>query len=153
MNALRDHARRWLRQGENDLSAARLLARRGFPAQACFMAHQSAEKALKAVDLLDGNSDVTGHSLSDLLSRLQQRHPRVSEYTELARRLDRYYIATRYPSDRADAAPFELFSRDQANEATDGVRQIFRLANDVAAGWRRWWTWPSALFKMVSRRR
>ncbi len=42
-------AKRWLRQAENDLEFARLGLREGFFSQACFLAQQSAEKAVKAI--------------------------------------------------------------------------------------------------------
>ena len=67
-------ARRWLRQAENDLEFTRLASREGFSAQACFMAHQVVEKALKAVAYYCGDRYVIGHSLTDLVSRLEPTH-------------------------------------------------------------------------------
>jgi len=37
----------WLRQANSDLQAARCTSREGFHSQACFLAGQAAEKALK----------------------------------------------------------------------------------------------------------
>ena len=42
-------AKRWWLQAENDLEFARMALREKFFHQACFIAQQSAEKALKAV--------------------------------------------------------------------------------------------------------
>ena len=145
-------AERWLRQAENELSAARLLAKRGFAAQACFMAHQAAEKALKGVAGLHGENDLTGHSISELVSSLQRRHPQLSEHTGPASRLDRYYTWTRYPSDRTDSAPFEAYDRRQADEATDAAERIVRTTLGVLKPRRKWWSLPSALLRLIARR-
>jgi HEPN domain-containing protein len=67
MKASRAEARRWLRQAESDLAFAELGAREGFPAQACFMAQQAAQKASKAVRYAAGERFVIGHSLVELL--------------------------------------------------------------------------------------
>ena len=74
------NARRWLRQAENDLAFARLAIREGFFAQACFMSHQIAEKALKALSYHRGDRYVTGHSLVELALGLESSYPQVSEY-------------------------------------------------------------------------
>jgi HEPN domain-containing protein len=152
MSATKKEAGRWLRQAENELSAARLLAKRGFAAQACFMAHQAAEKALKAVAGFDGQDDLTGHSISDLVSSLQPRHPQLAEHAGSAGHLDRYYTWTRYPSDRTDAAPFEAYDRRQANEAADAAERIVRTTHAVLKPRRKWWSLPSALLRRLARR-
>ena len=152
MSAADNDAGRWLRQAENDLSAARLLAKRGFASQACFLAHQAAEKALKGVARLHGERDLTGHSLLELLSALESQHPQLSEHTGPARRLDPYYTWTRYPSDRTDSAPFEAYDRGQAGEATDAAERIVRTTRGVLNPRRKWWSWPAALFRLLARR-
>jgi HEPN domain-containing protein len=48
MNDSAHEAERWLRQAENDLTFGRIAQREGFFNQACFIAQQAAEKALKA---------------------------------------------------------------------------------------------------------
>ena len=47
-------ADRWRRQAGNDLAFARVALRERFYAQACFMAQQSAEKAVKGNRLRSG---------------------------------------------------------------------------------------------------
>lgn len=46
----------WIDQAERDLKVARHLATHGYHEWACFVAQQSAEKAVKAVRLLLGTS-------------------------------------------------------------------------------------------------
>ena len=152
MTASQADAERWVRQAESELSAARLLSKRGFPAQACFMAHQAAEKALKGVALLDGADDLTGHSISDLISGVSRDHRELAGHAKTATVLDRYYTWTRYPSDRSEAAPFETYDRGQADEAADAADAIVRTARGVLKPRRRWWSIPVALFRTVMRR-
>ena len=117
-------ARRWLRQAENDLDFARLALREGFFAQACFMAHQVAEKALKALAYHRGDRYVTGHSLLELLSSLEPAHPELSGHRELAGLLDQYYLTTRYPDALPGGVPFEAYNRGQGEDAVQGARAI-----------------------------
>ena len=152
MAGSRADADRWLRQAESELSAARLLSKREFPAQACFMAHQAAEKALKGMALLDGQDDLTGHSISDLISGVSRRHGELAKHSKTAAVLDRYYTWTRYPSDRTDDASFEAYDRSQADEATEAADGIVRTAHRVLKPRRRWWSLPAALFRMLARR-
>jgi len=49
MRDSRGEALRWLSQARNDLDFGRLALREGFFAQACFVAQQTAEKALKSI--------------------------------------------------------------------------------------------------------
>ena len=119
---------RWLRQAENDLAFVKVAVREGFFAQACFMAHQVAEKALKAMAYYRGDRFVTGHSLTELMSSLETTYPNLSEFSRPARLLDRYYIPTRYPNALPGGVPFELYHRDEAEEAEDWARNILEMA-------------------------
>ena len=69
--------RRWLSQAENDLGAAQLMVERAFYAQACFMCHQVAEKALKALAYYRGDRYVLGHSLLELLREIVGTFPEI----------------------------------------------------------------------------
>ena len=124
-------ARRWLRQAENDLEFARLAVREGFPAQACFMAHQVAEKALKALAYYRGDRYVTGHSLIELVSLLENTYPRLSEFQQLMGTLNQYYVPTRYPDALPGGTPFETYHQGQAEEAVEGAGQVVDLAKDL----------------------
>ena len=59
----RNDARLWLRQAADDYRFGRLALRNQFHAQACFIAQQSAEKAVKAVAYHLGMRPVVGHSI------------------------------------------------------------------------------------------
>jgi len=66
IGATMDRSRDWLRQAEDDyLWAKDTLASKRW-AQACFVAQQCAEKALKAVALARGFDRVKSHSILDI---------------------------------------------------------------------------------------
>lgn len=124
----RAEAARWLAQAESDLAFADLGAREGFPAQACFVSQQAAEKALKALHYLAGARVVLGHSLVELLGDLLPRHPALAELRDAARQLDQYYVPTRYPNGLPGGVPAEVFSRTQAEEAVRYARDFLARA-------------------------
>ena len=59
-------ALRWLRQAEHDLSVAQRHQQSGDYSDACFMAEQASQKALKAFLLARGQRSVTIHSVAQL---------------------------------------------------------------------------------------
>jgi HEPN domain-containing protein len=128
MRDSRSEAERWLRQAENDLEFGRLALREGFFAQACFIAQQSAEKALKSLAYAAGERVVLGHSLVELSTRLRTQLPAVAGLLELAGILDQYYVATRYPNGLPGGTPFEAFSQRQAREAIEAAERFLALA-------------------------
>ena len=128
MRDSRSEAQRWRRQAENDLEFGRLALREGFFAQACFIAQQGAEKALKALAYAAGERVVLGHSLVELSARLRVHVPSVEPLMELAGILDQYYVATRYPNGLPGGTPFEAFGERQAREAIAAPERFLALA-------------------------
>ncbi len=126
----RAEAERWLRQAENDLEFGKLAVREGYWAQACFIAQQSAEKALKSMAYGAGERVVIGHSLVELVDSLAQRFPDLALLRELAGLLDQYYIPTRYPNGLPGGVPFEAFSERQAREAIEGAGRFVTTARE-----------------------
>ncbi|RLI06677.1 DNA-binding protein, partial [Candidatus Bathyarchaeota archaeon] len=82
----------WLREAEDDLSAAKDLLRLGRYSKACFFAQQAAEKALKALLIKRAGVFETTHSVLRLLEVLGEHGLEVpSELFEKAEALDRLY--------------------------------------------------------------
>jgi HEPN domain-containing protein len=121
-------AERWLRQAEHDLAFGRLALKERFFAQACFVAQQTGEKALKAIAYAQGERVVIGHSLVELVSRLQERVPTLRPRREDAGILDQYYVPTRYPNGLAGGVPFEAFGESQAAAALAAAERFVELA-------------------------
>ncbi len=116
----------WLRQAENDIEWARHSLDGKFFAQACFVSQQAAEKAVKAYCYFRGFDEVRSHSLVRVMEAAGLDGP----LRELAKELDIYYIAGRYPDAYPAGAPFELISREQAERALHAGDTI---VNDIRA--------------------
>lgn len=127
-------AERWWKQANNDLEFARLGLREGFHSQVCFLAQQSAEKAVKAIAYALGERTVLGHSILVLAHRYSDR---VSDLADLKREagiLDQYYIPARYPNGLPGGVPFMAFGKDQAAAALNAAEQFLRLATEYIGG-------------------
>jgi HEPN domain-containing protein len=124
MNRNLEEARRWLAQARHDADAAALNAREGYAALACFLAQQAAEKALKAYLYAQGERAVVGHATHLLLRRCQHYDASFETLQDVCRRLDQYYIPTRYPNGLPGGIPHEVYTQDQAQEAIAGARRV-----------------------------
>ena len=113
----------WMRQAQNDLDAARFTSVQGFHAQACYLAGQAAEKALKAL-LADRDQDLRSHSLAALLRELGGEAP--LRWDQQARLLDKLYAPTRYPDALGEMAPMDVFGPEDAGAAMQASSQILQ---------------------------
>jgi len=121
---MKNRAGDWLRQAENELAWAADSMKAGYWAQACFASQQVAEKALKAIALARGASEVRSHSLARIAEALDID----GEILRMSKRLDMYYISARYPDAFAEGAPFEFFDSDQATEAIEFAKTFVARA-------------------------
>lgn len=119
----------WYRQAVSDLIWARESVAGGHFAQGCFVSQQVAEKGLKALALHRGADEARGHSVTELVRALQIN----DEVEKAARRLDQYYISTRYPDAFPSGAPFEYFTEEQAKEAIKFAELIMQRVNEEAS--------------------
>ena len=120
-------AERWYRQAENDFAFARHGFAGEFYAQVCFQCHQVAEKALKAIHISTlAQRVVIGHSLL----KLGREIGITDELIDPLSILDQYYIPTRYPNGIPDGAPFEVYTRGQAEEALSTAADILAHAKE-----------------------
>lgn len=119
-------AQDWLDQAQRDLEHARHDLRSGYHEWACFSAHQSAEKALKALyQHLSG--EAWGHSVKRLLEELPTNLGITPELANCARILDRFYIPTRYPNGFDDGKPADYYTEDDSQQAADCAEAIVRF--------------------------
>ncbi len=124
----RADAKLWMRQAEDDYRFARAALAGRFHAQACFVAQQVAEKAVKAVHYSLGARTVIGHSIQVLLGKLNARAGVTEDLREIGGRLDQYYVSSRYPDALPGIAPADAFSRDQARAAVRSAGKILQWA-------------------------
>ncbi|MGB9627376.1 MAG: HEPN domain-containing protein [Thermodesulfobacteriota bacterium] len=115
---------RWLLQAEQDLSDAEFnLGGRRFNV-ACFLAQQSAEKALKAYLFSRGAEEVWGHSVAELCKDAQTFDQEFNRLDIQAGSLDKYYIPTRYPNALPGGIPSKAFDEDDAKHAIQLAREV-----------------------------
>jgi len=126
---------RWMESARRTLHSARGDLERGDYNWACFKAHQAAGKALKAL-LWGVGSPATGHSLPRLLERVGEvlQLELLPDIREACMRLNKFYIATRYPNAWSEGIPEEYYSRGEAEEA---ILYAGRVLEWVEGVWRR----------------
>ena len=115
-----DRSHDWLRQAEDDYLWAQDTMASGRFAQACFVCQQCAEKAIKALAFYRGFDRVKSHSILEISRALNIN----DDIEEAAKRLDLYYMSTRYPDALPSGAPFEFFSSQQSSEALELAQRI-----------------------------
>ena len=122
----------WLLQAERDLEQAEDSRLAGRHEWACFAAHQSAEKAAKALHLSLGQ-EAWGHVVARLLMELPNDIDVSGELVEKAKVLDNFYIPTRYPNGHSQGAPFEHYGRLQSEEAIRYASSILEFVRSQMA--------------------
>ena len=116
----------WFRQAQRDIEQAKASREDGFYEWACFAAQQSSEKALKAVFQRYGG-EAWGHSLADLVQALPKEAQPPPDLIDLARELDRHYVAPRYPNTVPSGAPGDSYTRAEADKAIENAERILRF--------------------------
>lgn len=123
------NARRWLLQAEHDFEQAKKSAADGSFAYAAFFSEQAAQKALKAFLFKSGRRSIVIHSVAALAREASELEPAFQPLMDNGRRLDRHYLASRYPDALPEpATPFESYSREDAQEALAAAEEYLALA-------------------------
>jgi HEPN domain-containing protein len=126
----REEALRWLTHAQDEFRDADELRKRGRFYLALFHFQQAAEKALKAYLLASVRSaDVLRtHSIAELLdmtTEVDEDFRRV----EMSKRLDQYYVPTRYPNGLPGGVPSRYYDDPkEAAEAAELAREVVELA-------------------------
>ena len=131
----------WIRQAEADLKALQLLQNQTkcYPevcAHVCFLAHQVAEKALRAgmyaVCGLDPEN-LRYHDLDGHARALEQERPALTKRLRVcASSLKEHYLKSRYPNRYCPPeAPSDVYTQDQAREAKEKAKRMFDMMEEV----------------------
>ena len=125
----RKEAKRWLQQARSDLEASKDSRAAGHYEWACFQAQQAAEKGMKAI-WFHHAYDPWGHSLIKLLRDFPDAEVReqLEDLADSAKLLDKLYIPTRYPNGLPDATPGEVYTRSEAETASETAKTIIERA-------------------------
>ena len=110
-----EDAQRWFRQSEDDYRFVKYLKKEGdFFDKGCFMAQQAGEKALKSCLYATGKRRVIGHSLYEMTEELSKQDNRFRNIVSESKRLDRFYIPTRYPNGIPGGSPFQVYDKEKS---------------------------------------
>jgi HEPN domain-containing protein len=119
----------WLEQAKRDLKHAE----RSFESQdyewCCFAAQQASEKAVKALFQKLG-ANALGNSISILLLELPESIKPQSNLIDKAKELDKHYITSRYPNFYPAGAPFQYYTRLEAQRAIQYTDEIIKFCEN-----------------------
>ncbi len=123
----------WMKQGRRDLDHGRHSLEAGDYEWACFAAQQGAEKAVKAV--IEKAGGVTwGNSVTTLLEALPDSLRSGRQLLDAAKALDKHYIPARYPYSHPQGAPYEYYTRAEAESALANAAQVIDFCKSILAG-------------------
>jgi HEPN domain-containing protein len=125
---------RWIKQAEYDSETATYNFQGGFHALACFLAQQTAEKALKAFLYAQGERAVLGHSVADLCKRCAQVNHAFQPLIADVGKLDRFYVPTRYPNGLPGGVPAETYDAADSVAALGLANQVLSLVRQLTGG-------------------
>jgi HEPN domain-containing protein len=130
MRETEKESRRWYLQAKDDFKFVEWVLKEGvFFDKGCFLAQQAGEKVVKACLYATGKRRVIGHSLFEMIAELARIEDGFDKISEPAKRLDRFYITTRYPNGLPGGSPFQLYSLSDLESAFDDLTKIFELSD------------------------
>ncbi len=116
----------WLLQAQEEFRWAKNAQEDGNFSLVCFLCQQVAEKSLKAVCYFRGAELVKSHSVREISESLNL----AKEIGDAGKRLDQYYISTRYPDAFASGAPYLYFTEDQGISALALAQLVLDCASN-----------------------
>lgn len=125
---------RWLTQAEEEFKDASVLMKAGRFYLSLFLCQQSAEKALKAFIYLKEEEPIFSHSVAVLLKLATALD---ADFASLkgAKRLDDYYIPTRYPNGLPGEIPSQYYDdQDEVEKALMWSEKIIKLVREKIEG-------------------
>jgi len=129
MRAIDKEAVRWFDQAMDDYRFVEWVKQENrFFDKGCFIAQQSGEKALKACLYASGERRVIGHSLFEMISRLIKITDEFESIEEPCKRLDRFYIPTRYPNGLPGGSPYQVYSTTELHTALVDLKVVIQAA-------------------------
>ncbi len=117
--------RRWLRYAREDLASAEEMAERslGVPRQACWLAQQAAEKAVKGALVFQNIEFPKSHDLDLLRGFIPDDWRLKSDPVDLAE-LSEWAVESRYPGDWPEATPSD------AKQAVALAQEVMRIVTE-----------------------
>ena len=122
----------WFRQAKRDLNHAQRSLEGGDYEWACFAAQQSAEKGFKAV-FMKANHSVWGHSVGALLQQLPDPWQASEALVNAGKELDKHYIPPGYPNSHPQGAPYDYYTKSEAERAIAHTTKILNFCERLLA--------------------
>jgi HEPN domain-containing protein len=132
----KEESLRWLTQAKDEFQDSDDLRKRNRFYLALFHFQQAAEKALKAYLYLKVKSIEVfyTHSINDLLEMTMDIDPDFKEVAQ-AKKLDKYYVPTRYPNGLPGGVPSRYFDDPkEAEEAMELAKSLIGLVEKKVMG-------------------
>lgn len=123
-------AGRWWRQALSDFGFLETARQAGKFDTCCFLAQQTAEKALKAYLFAQGEELILTHSIFRLCALAARYDPAFTELRERVKLLDFYYVEARYPNAIEDVIPAEFYSDADAAQAIAMTASVIEYVRD-----------------------
>jgi HEPN domain-containing protein len=120
-----DEFNRWQAHARSTLRSAYIDKSSGFYNWACFKAQQSAEYSAKAF-LRGIGFDSFGHSVSMLLKKGGFGEDSI----KLAKKIDKYYIPTRYTDAWSEGLPEDYYTIEEAEDALECSEKVISEVDD-----------------------
>ena len=128
MKASSKEALRWFLQSVDDYQFVKWVLKEDvFFDKGCFISQQAGEEALKACLYALGKRRVIGHSLYEMVDEISGHDRRFKEISSEAKRLDRFYIPTRYPNGIPGGSPFQVYDKNDLVHAYEDLDRIINL--------------------------
>jgi len=121
---------KWVWQARRDVAAAAALHAAGHDEWAVFLAHQAAERALKAFLYLRGTKLIVGHAIRALVHKCAQHAP-TFEVIHDAGRLDELYRGPRFPDAFGPEIPADAATAADAEAAVELARMTVELVDKL----------------------
>ena len=129
MKEAKKESLRWYLQAKDDFKFVQWVLKESvFFDKGCFLSQQAGEKVLKSCLYAIGKRRVIGHSLFEMIVELTGIEKEFAKITEPAKRLDRFYITTRYPNGLPGGSPFQVYSLSDLETAFDDLSAIFKFS-------------------------
>jgi HEPN domain-containing protein len=114
-----------MKQAVRDLENAQHELAGGYYEWSCFLAQQAAEKVVKAVFQKLG-AEAFGFSVTGLLENLPEDMKPPEDLMDAAKELDKAYIPTRYPNAHPQGAPYEYYTKKEAERLIEYAEKIIK---------------------------
>jgi HEPN domain-containing protein len=124
-------ATRWFRQAVYDLEAAKWNREGGYHENACFLAQQAVEKALKSVLYSTGKRKILTHSTFSLAKECAEHFNEFKGVSDSCADLDKHYIPARYPNGLPDNIPHDIYTVKDADESISQADKIITLIKNT----------------------